>query len=64
MTSGAVATVAVAAIGTAAVTTVTGLSLLLTAYQGETNDREKQRDPKKQCTIHTRILQAKSEPKR
>jgi hypothetical protein len=34
-----------------------GQSLIGTADQGDSNDREKDRDPENQCAIHPRILQ-------
>ena len=50
------ATIASAAVAAAIATvaTVTGLRLLLTARQGESDDREKHRDPKHNKTIHPR----------
>lgn len=41
----------------AAVATVASDGLLLTANQGDTNDRDKKRDPKNKSAIHPRILQ-------
>ena len=36
----------------AAMTTMTGNRLLLTAHQGDTDDREENRDPENQSAIH------------
>jgi hypothetical protein len=41
----------------AAVATVTGDGLAVTAQKGDANHREKNRDAKNQCSIHPRILQ-------
>jgi hypothetical protein len=41
----------------AAMAAMTGLSRLLTAQQGDADDREKHRDPKYHSAIHPRILQ-------
>jgi hypothetical protein len=41
----------------AAVATVTGHGLAVTAQQGDANHREENRDAKNQCSIHPRILQ-------
>ena len=41
----------------AAVATVPGLSLLLTAQEGDTDDRDEHRNPKSHRTIHLQILQ-------
>jgi len=41
----------------AATAAVAGQCLVGTADQGNSNDREKDRDPENQCAIHPRILQ-------
>jgi hypothetical protein len=41
----------------AAAAAMSGQSRVGTADQGNPNDREKDRDPKNQCSIHPRILQ-------
>jgi hypothetical protein len=43
--------------GMAAAAAMSGESRVRTANQGDPNDREKNRDPKNQCSIHPRILQ-------
>ncbi len=58
--SGGRSTTAVArATATATMTTMAGDSRLLTAHQGDANDREEDRDPQKQSAIHPRILPSK-----
>ena len=55
-TSVATAAAAVAAAATAVATTATmttGQSRVVGAHQGNTDDRDKQRDPEEQCTIHS-----------
>ena len=55
---GITAAAAVAAISAAtAIAAVTGQNLVLTAHQGDADDREKNRDAKQQCTIHPKFLQ-------
>lgn len=55
-TRAAIATRAVATTTIAATTSVASNRLLLSAHQGDTNDREQNRDTQNQSTIHPRIL--------
>jgi hypothetical protein len=50
-------TVATAATIAAATTEQEGRSLLLTAHEGDSNQREKHRESKNNNTVHPRILQ-------
>jgi len=52
-TTAAVATVATMA----SMATVAGNSRLLTAQQGDADDRDENRDPQNQSAVHPRILQ-------
>jgi hypothetical protein len=51
----AVATTAAATAATVAA--VTSQNLVVTAHQGDADDREENRDPENQCTIHPKNLQ-------
>jgi hypothetical protein len=50
-------TAAVTRAASAAMATMTGDSHLLTAHQGDADDREEDRDAKDKHTIHPKILQ-------
>jgi len=50
-------TAAVTRAARAAMTTMTGYSYLLTAHQGDADDREENRDAKDKHSIHPKILQ-------
>lgn len=54
---GAAAIAAGAARAGATIAAVTGHDLVLTAHQGDADDREEDRDAKQQCTIHPKFLQ-------
>jgi hypothetical protein len=57
ITRGSRRTAAISRAARAAMATMTGDSHLLTAHQGDADDREEDRDAKDKHTIHPKILQ-------